>query len=184
MTRIGEGAFAKCGNLHTVNIPEGVTAIENNTFDGCQNLNTVVLPDTLTTIGDNAFAGCRNIHSINIPEGVTYISNTSFEGVDTSAIALNIKVTGTKIRSVKRKGKKIIVQWKKISDAQGYAVYRSKKKNGGYKKVKACKATVCKFSQKAKKQKKNRKYYYKVKTYKVVLGKKYFSSFSKVKAVR
>ena len=184
VTRIGEGAFAKCGNLHTVNIPEGVTAIENNTFDGCQNLNTVVLPDTLTTIGDNAFAGCRNIHSINIPEGVTYISNTSFEGVDTSAIALNIKVTGTKIRSVKRKGKKIIVQWKKIPDAQGYAVYRSKKKNGGYKKVKACKATVCRFSQKAKKQKKNKKYYYKVKTYKVVLGKKYFSSFSKVKAVR
>lgn len=185
LRQIKEGAFAQCGNLHTVNIPEGVTAIENNTFNGCQNLNTVVLPSTLKTIGDGAFAGCRNIHSINIPEGVTYISNTSFEGVDTSAIALNIKVQKTTLKSAKRKGKKLTIRWKKTEDAQGYVIYRSKKKNGGYKKVKTIKkAEICKCTQKVKKQKKNKKYYYKVKTYKVVLGKKYFSSFSNVKAVR
>lgn len=185
LRQIKEGAFAKCGNLHTVNIPEGVTAIENNTFNGCQNLNTVVLPSTLTTIGDGAFAGCRNIHSINIPKGVKYISNTSFEGVDTSAIALDVKVQKTKLTSAGRKGRKLTVRWKKTEDAQGYVVYRSNKKNGGYKKVKTIKkANICKCSQKLKKQKKNKKYYYKVKVYKVVLGKKYFSSFSNVKAVR
>lgn len=185
LTQIKEGAFAKCGNLHTVNIPEGVTAIENNTFNGCQNLNTVILPSTLTTIGDGAFAGCRNIHSINIPKGVKYISNTSFEGVDTSAIALNVKVQQTTLKFVKRKGKKLTIRWKKTDGVQGYVVYRSKKKNGGYKKVKTIKKTeICKCTQKAKKQKKHKKYYYKVKTYKVVLGKKYFSSFSNVKAVR
>lgn len=185
LMQIREGAFAKCGNLHTVNIPEGVTAIENNTFNGCQNLNTVVLPDTLKTIGDGAFAGCRNIHSINIPKGVTYISNTSFDGVDTTAIALNVKVGKTKLNQAKRKGKKLTIRWKKTADAKGYVVYRSMKKNGGYKKVKTIsKVSVCKFSQMAKKLKKNRKYYYKVKVYKVVLGKKYFSGFSNVKAVR
>ena len=60
LTQIKEGAFAKCGNLHTVNIPEGVTAIENNTFNGCQNLNTVKLPSTLTTIGDGPYAGATS----------------------------------------------------------------------------------------------------------------------------
>lgn len=185
VSSIKEGAFAQCSNLHTVKIPEGVTAIENNTFSGCQNLNTVELPSTLTTIGDNAFADCRNIHSINIPEGVTYISNTSFNGVDTSAIALNIKVAKTKLKSAKRKGKKIVLKWKGVEDAQGYVVYRSKKKGGGYKAVKTVKkGSVCSFTNKAKKLKKNKKYYYKVRVYKTVLGKKYYSSFSNVKAVR
>ena len=185
VNQIKEGAFAKCGNLHTVNIPEGVTTIENNTFDGCQNLNTVILPSTLTTIGDNAFSGCVNIHSINIPEGVTYISNTSFTGVDTSAIALNIKVGKVKIKSVRRKGKKVTVTWNKSADAQGYIVYRATKKNGKYKAVKTIKKTgICKYTGKAKKMKKGRKYYYKVRAYKVVLNKKYVSGFSNGKAVR
>ena len=113
------------------------------------------------------------------------ISNTSFDGVDTTAIALNVKVGKTKLNQAKRKGKKLTIRWKKTADAKGYVVYRSMKKNGGYKKVKTIsKVSVCKFSQKAKKLKKNRKYYYKVKVYKVVLGKKYFSGFSNVKAVR
>lgn len=185
LVQIKEGAFAKCGNLHTVKIPEGVTAIENDTFNGCQNLNTVVLPNTLTTIGDGAFAGCRNIHSINIPKDIKYISNTSFEGVDTSAIALNIKVPKTKLKKVRRKGKKISVQWKKVSGVQGYVVYRSKRKNGGYNAVKTVKKpTVCKYSSKVRKLKKKKKYYYKVKSYKLVLGKKYYSKFSNCKTVR
>lgn len=185
VSSIKEGAFAQCVNLHTVKIPEGVTAIENNTFYGCQNLNTVELPSTLTTIGDGAFAGCTNIHSINIPEGVTYISNTSFDGVDTSAIALNVKVAKTKLKSAKRKGKKIILKWKNVGDAQGYVVYRSKKKGSGYKAVKTVKkSSVCSFSNRAKKLKKHKKYYYKIRVYKTVLGKRYYSSFSNVKAVR
>lgn len=186
VSSIKEGAFAQCVNLHTIKIPEGVTSIENYTFSGCQNLNTVELPSTLTTIGDGAFAGCQNIHSINIPAGVTYISNTSFEGVDTSGITLNIRVAKTKLKSVRRKNKKkVTLSWKKVSEAQGYVVYRSKKKNGGYKAVKTIKkSSVCSYVDKARKQKKNKKYYYKVKAYKTVLGKKYYSSFCSAKAVR
>lgn len=181
---IKEGAFAQCGNLHTVKIPEGVTAIENNTFNGCQNLNTVVLPSTLQTIGDGAFAGCQNIHSINIPEGVTYISNTSFEGVDTSKIALNVKVGKTKLKSAKRKGKKKVkLTWKKVNGANGYIVYRSQKKGKGYKKIKTLKGTS-KCSYLDKKAKKGKKYFYKVKVYKTLAGIKSYSGFSNVKSVK
>lgn len=184
VTTIREGAFYQCGNLHTVEIPEGVTAIENNTFNGCQNLNTVVLPSTLTTIGDGAFAGCQNIHSINIPEGVTYISNTSFEGVDKSKIALNIKVSKTKLKSAKKKGKKqVILKWKKNKDATGYIVYRSTKKGKGYKVIKKLKgASKCKYID--KKVKKGKKYYYKVRVYKNVGGITCQSKFSNVKFVK
>ncbi len=182
VTSIKEGAFKNCSNLHTAKIPEGVTAIENYTFQGCQNLNTVVLPSTLTKIGDGAFSGCQNLHSINIPEGVQYISNSSFEGVDTSKIALNVKIPKTKLKSAKRKGKKKVkLTWKKKAGVTGYAVYRSKKKGKGYKLVKTVKGenkTGCVVP----KLKKGKKCYYKVKVFKTMLGKKYYSSFSNVKA--
>lgn len=173
---IREGAFYQCQNLHSIEIPDGVTAIENNTFAGCQNLNTVILPDTLTTIGDNAFANCQNIHSINIPENVTYISNTSFAGVDTSKINMTYKVKKTKLRKAKRMGKKKVkLTWKKVDGADGYIVYRSTKKNKGYKAVGTLKN---KSSFVDKKVRKGKKYYYKIRVFKKVQGKKYTSAFS------
>lgn len=82
LEKIGTAAFQTCNNLHEIEIPSGVTTIENDTFDGCQNLNRIILPDTVTTIGDNAFKDCQNIHEMVIPESVKYISNSSFTGAN------------------------------------------------------------------------------------------------------
>lgn len=86
---IGTGAFQTCGNLHDIDIPEGVTKIANGTFDGCHNLNTIKLPNSLKNIGDNAFKNCTNIKKMVIPKNVSHISNNSFagakqDGIDTS----------------------------------------------------------------------------------------------------
>ena len=59
----------------------------------------------------------------------------------------------------------------------------STKKSSGYKKV----ATIKKWKKityTKKKLKKNKKYYFKVRAYKTVEGKKYYSAYSKVKAVK
>lgn len=181
---IAEGAFKGCTNLHTVEVPEGVTAIENSTFDGCQNLNKVVLPSTLTKIGDNAFAGCQNIHQINIPAGVKYISNTSFSGVDTSKIGLKVSIGATKLKSAKKSKKKVKLKWTKVKDATGYVIYRSTKKNKGYKKIKTISGNKKFTYTDSKKLKKKKTYYYKIKVCRKLGKTTYYSKFSNVKKVK
>lgn len=181
---IAEGAFSGCQNLHIVDIPEGVTAIENNTFDGCQNLNVVKLPESLTKIGDNAFSGCQNIHEINIPKNVTYISNTSFNGVDTSKIGMKYSIGKTKLKSVKKKGKKFKLTWTKVTGANGYEIYRSTKKSKGYKKIKTLNGNKKVTYIDGKGLKKKKTYYYKVRVVKKVGGFKYYSAFSNVKKIK
>lgn len=67
-----------------------------------------------------------------------------------------------------------------MKNAHGYEIYRSTKKKSGYKKITDTKKT----SYKNKKLKSKKKYYYKVRAYRIVNGKKYYSSYSSVKSVK
>lgn len=76
--------------------------------------------------------------------------------------------------------KKITVKWSKVPGASGYEIYRSLKKSSGFKKVK----TITKGSTVSyvnKKLKKGKKYYYKIRAYRTVNGKKVYSGYSAVK---
>lgn len=70
--------------------------------------------------------------------------------------------------------------WTKVKNAKGYEVYRATSSKGKYKKVKTVKSgkTVAWTN---KSLKKNKKYYYKVRAYKYVSGKKKYSKFSAAK---
>lgn len=67
--------------------------------------------------------------------------------------------------------------WKRVKGADGYEVYRSAKQKGKYKKVKTIKSGKT-LSWTNKKLKKNKIYYYKVRAYDKVKGKKKYSKFS------
>ena len=87
-----------------------------------------------------------------------------------------------KITSIKAKKKKksITLKWTKARDAQGYKIYRAKKKNGKYTLVK----TISKggtLSWTNKKLKKKKTYYYKIRSYRTVSGKTFYSGYSPVK---
>lgn len=88
------------------------------------------------------------------------------------------------LKSVKStKTRTAVITWKKNKKATGYEIYMSTKKASGYKKV----ATIKKWKKVTytkKKLKKNKKYYFKVRAYKTAEGKKYYSAYSKVKAVK
>ena len=76
-----------------------------------------------------------------------------------------------------------MVNWKKINGASGYEVYRSTKKNGKYAAVKTInKGKKVTFTN--KNLKKGKTYYYKIKAYKKVNGKKVLGQFSAVKSVK
>ncbi|MBE5880994.1 MAG: hypothetical protein E7289_01595 [Lachnospiraceae bacterium] len=87
------------------------------------------------------------------------------------------KVSGAKAKAYS--GKKIKITWKKTSNASGYVVYRATSKNGTYKKVKTItsKKTV---SYTNKSLKKGKKYYYKVRAYRTIKGKKVYGPYSDV----
>lgn len=77
--------------------------------------------------------------------------------------------------------KKITIKWKKISKASGYQIYKSTKKNGKY----VLKKTITKGSiiqYIDKKLKKKQKYYYKIRSYIKINGKKIYSKFSSIKS--
>lgn len=85
--------------------------------------------------------------------------------------------------SLKAGKKKATVSWKKVSGASGYKIYRSTKKSSGYKCVKTItKGSTVKYTNKSLKSKKT--YYYKVRAYRTVSGKKVYSSYSAAKSVR
>lgn len=85
-----------------------------------------------------------------------------------------------KIKSVKAGKKKLTVKWAKVKGASGYVIYRSAKKSGGFRKVKTIKKgkTV---SFKNTKLKSKKTYYYKIRAYRTVKGKKVYSAYSAVK---
>ena len=82
--------------------------------------------------------------------------------------------------SAKYQNNEVTLKWKKVKGATGYEIYRSTKKNSGYKKI----GTIKKGSKVTyidkKKLKQNKKYYYKIRAVK----KNYKSSYSKVKSVK
>lgn len=85
-------------------------------------------------------------------------------------------------RSVKPKTKAAALSWKKDSYAAGYELYRSKKKTSGYRRI----GTLAKNSYIActNTNLSTGTYYYKVRSYVVVDGSKYYSAFNAVKKVK
>jgi len=78
--------------------------------------------------------------------------------------------------------KTIKIKWKKVSGAKGYVIYQ-KKSSGSYKKIKTI--TSGKTTSYTKKKLSNRtKYSYKIRAYKKVNGKTYYSRWSAIKKVR
>ena len=78
VTRIGERAFHFSYVLEKVNIPKGVTCIEDGTFEWCA-FRSIDIPDTVTSIGKNAFYKC-SLSSITIPDSVGSIGDYAFYG--------------------------------------------------------------------------------------------------------
>lgn len=85
----------------------------------------------------------------------------------------------TKLKVKAQKKKKMKLTWKKSSNANGYIIYRSTKKNKGFKKIATItKKSKCTYTD--KKIKAGKKYYYKIIAYKKVNGTKVKSKYTKV----
>lgn len=103
--------------------------------------------------------------------------------ISTATLAIGTKTLTPSISSIKSAKKAATVKWKKISGASGYEIYMSTSKNGKYTRKKTI-TNGKTISSKVTGLKSKKNYYFKIRTYKTVAGKKIYSSFSKVKSVK
>lgn len=111
---------------------------------------------------------------------ITATANGDKTVVQTCKITVTpAKVAGLKVSRVKKTGA-VKLRWKKLSQVDGYQIFRSEKKNGTYKRIKTVKTA----SFTDKKAKKGKTYYYKVRAYKKVQGKNITGNASGVKKAK
>ncbi|MCI8559638.1 MAG: leucine-rich repeat protein [Dorea sp.] len=135
---------------------------------------TVNYTDKKLTTGKTYYYKVRAVASGTVK--TTYSNYSSMK----SAKPLPAKIGGVKASAG---SKSVKMSWKKAAGVTGYEVYRSTSKNGKYKKVKSIsKAATTKYTDKKLKAKKT--YYYKVRAYKKVSGKKVYGAFSAVKSAK
>lgn len=79
VTLIEEAAFSETA-LTSVTIPDGITDIPKNAFNICASLTSVRLPDGLLSIREGAFASCNRLEELTIPESVVIIEDIAFTG--------------------------------------------------------------------------------------------------------
>lgn len=119
--------------------------------------------------------------------GTTYISAVSADGKVVATYTVNVskpvvtKPAKVKIKSAKKKGKKVTLKWKKISDAAGYVVYM-KTNSGKFKAVKTVKKA--KTVKAVISLKKGNKYSFKIRAYKLDEETNVYGAYSKIKKVK
>lgn len=118
------------------------------------------------------------------PASTTTTAPATSTTASTTVKASASKPKNTSIKKLSKGKKSLTVSWAKVTGVKGYQIqvatdkkFKENKKTVTVKKQKATKSTV-------KNLKSNKKYYVRVRTYKVVNGKNVYSAWSKVKSVK
>ncbi|MDR0222136.1 MAG: fibronectin type III domain-containing protein [Oscillospiraceae bacterium] len=189
VTDINAGAFKDNAYLTSVAIPDGVSGVGEAAFYNCANLAAVTFKSKAPPkLSDNVFGKCPELKTVNIPKEskTAYTSVGQLKGLtltETAKVSVSAPAKPTSVKAEANSKSKITVSWKKVSGANGYEIYRATSKDGKYTRVKrVTKGDTVKWSNKELKT--NKKYYYKVRAYKTVDGKRVYGSFSAIKSAR
>ena len=98
VTEIARDAFAGCGGLKNIVIPEGVRSIGDSAFYCCGELVSITFPESLETIGYNAFNACHSLRTVKTPKSLTEICDSAFvwcSGIETVIIGDGVSYIGS-----------------------------------------------------------------------------------------
>ena len=72
------GTFFYCTSLSSVKLSKNLTSkIHRSMFKSCESLVSIEIPDGVTEIEENAFYNCNSLASVIIPDSVTSIGKKS-----------------------------------------------------------------------------------------------------------
>ncbi|MCR5396752.1 MAG: fibronectin type III domain-containing protein, partial [Lachnospiraceae bacterium] len=134
-----------------------------------------------TTSNSYTVSGLKQAKAYNISvKAYKTIAGKKYYGTSSTVTGKTLVSTPSfKVKS--SAAKKAKLSWKKNTSATGYTIYRSTKKNKGFKKIADVPSSKSNWTNKKLTSKK--KYYYYIRAYQLIDGKKVYGSKSKVKAV-
>ena len=92
------------------------------------------------------------------------------------------KLSKVSITSITTSSNQAKLKWKKVSGASGYIIYRANTKNGKYKKITTKNSKTLSYTN--QKLTYGKTYYYKLRAYKTVDGKKVYGAYSIIKSIK
>lgn len=194
------GTFGKQFDFYYFEMPKnGEITVKADKYDGKYNLFFAIYDVSGENIYERegtynqAYDSSRVYETITLKKGLYYVSlaNYSLSGYSyneggTYCFSINYKPTVNKTLNLKvkaKKGRKIYVQWSKVSDVDGYQLYYSRYKNFNKSVAKKIiSGDVNLYS--GKNLKKGKTYYFRVRAYKNYNGKKIYGKWSDVKSVK
>lgn len=91
--KIGASAFALCGNIVNVTLPDSVTSIGQGAFGTCGKLETVKIGNNVSEMGNYAFGYNDSLKEVYIAEGTTVIGKYAFAYIGSAYKSNLSKVT-------------------------------------------------------------------------------------------
>ena len=89
---IGREAFCE-SPLSSINLPEGLTTIEDMAFAECGSLTSITFPSSLRTIGTEAFDNCHSLAQISFSSGLQEIGMNAFSFCNLTQVDVPAGVT-------------------------------------------------------------------------------------------
>lgn len=114
--------------------------------------------------------------------GKATVTVTTKDGSFKAQTVVNVVPKGTTL-NLHGKKRAVTVKYKKVKDVSGYQIYRAASRNGKYSKV-VSRTQKYKGTYTDTGLKSGKTYYYKIRTYKTVSGKKIYSGFSTAKKIK
>ena len=188
-------------SLKTIVLPKSLKQIGSNTFKNCYNLKDVYYSgnendwEKIQIGSDNYGLFTAQIHYISTPTKQPDVNPTPGGSTGGGGFAPaptpedtnkkeEEKPANIKVNKAQAKKKALVVYWNKIADASGYQIqiatdkkFKKNKKTVTVAKQNASKKTV-------KKLKAKKKYFVRVRVYKIVDGKKSYGKWSKIKSIK
>lgn len=79
--RLVEISTTNHSGITHVELPDGITDIDNCAFHRCVSLTEITIPGSVTSIGQNAFANCSSLRNLTIPDDAEIVAG-AFYGCD------------------------------------------------------------------------------------------------------
>lgn len=160
-------------------ISSATVKISDQTYSGYEKTPNVTVKLNGVTLEEDEDYELEYRNNVNVGKATVVIYGAGdYDG--TKKATFVIKPAKMKWKSVKAKNDSAVLKWTKQSRVDGYEIYRSKSKSSGYKRLGSLDQSV---SSCTNPRLSKGTYYFKIRSYVEIDGKKYYGAFSAVKKV-